>query len=59
MTNKQIQNLIDKYLAGETSPAEEKKLALELQQQQNLPEEWQADIISHRPSSSPCGSSHP
>lgn len=42
MTNKQIQNLIDKYLAGETSPAEEKKLALELQQHQNLPEEWQA-----------------
>lgn len=42
MTNKDIQNLIDKYLAGETSPAEEKKLALELQQQQNLPEEWQA-----------------
>ena len=42
MTNKDIQNLIDKYLAGETSPAEEKKLALELQQHQNLPEEWQA-----------------
>jgi hypothetical protein len=42
MTNKQIQILIDKYLAGETSPAEEKKLALELQQHQNLPEEWQA-----------------
>ncbi len=42
MTNKDIQNLIDKYLAGETSPAEEQKLALELQQHQDLPEDWQA-----------------
>ncbi len=42
MTNKDIQNLIDKYLAGETSPAEEQKLALELQQYQDLPEDWQA-----------------
>ena len=42
MTNKDIQNLIDKYLAGETSPAEEQKLALELQQYQYLPEDWQA-----------------
>ena len=42
MTNKDIQNLIDKYLAGETSPAEEQKLALELQQYQDLPEDWKA-----------------
>ena len=42
MTNKDIHNLIDKYLAGETSPAEEKKLALDLQQRQDLPEDWQA-----------------
>ena len=41
MTNKQIQHLIDTYLAGETTPAEEKKLALELQHHQDLPEEWQ------------------
>ena len=41
MTNKQIQHLIDTYLAGETTPAEEKKLALELQPHQDLPEEWQ------------------
>ena len=42
MTNKDIQNLIDKYLAGETSPAEERQLALALQQRQDLPEDWQA-----------------
>ena len=42
MTNKDIQNLIDKYLAGETSPAEERQLILALQQHQELPEEWQA-----------------
>ena len=42
MTNKQIQNLIDKYLAGETSPAEERQLTLALHQCQELPEEWQA-----------------
>ena len=42
MTNKQIQNLIDKYLAGETSPAEERQLTLALHQRQELPEEWQA-----------------
>ena len=42
MTNKEIQNLIDKYLAGETSPAEERQLALALQQRQDLPEDWQA-----------------
>ena len=42
MTNKDIQNLIDKYLAGETSPAEEQQLALALQQRQDLPDDWQA-----------------
>ena len=42
MTNKDIQQLIDKYLAGETSPAEEQMLALELQQRQDLPDDWQA-----------------
>ena len=42
MTNKDIQNLIDKYLAGETSPAEERQLTLTLHQHQELPEEWQA-----------------
>ena len=42
MTNNDIQNLIDKYLAGETSPAEEQLLALALQQRQDLPEDWQA-----------------
>lgn len=42
MTNKHIQNLVDRYLAGETSPAEEQQLALALQQRQDLPEDWQA-----------------
>ena len=42
MTNKQIQHLIDKYLASETSPAEERQLTLALHQHQELPEEWQA-----------------
>ena len=42
MTNKDIQHLIDKYLAGETSPAEELQLTSELQQQAELPAEWQA-----------------
>ena len=42
MTNKDIQKLIDKYLAGETSPAEEQRLALALSQHQNLPEEWES-----------------
>ena len=42
MTNKDIQKLIDNYLAGETSPAEEQMLALELQQRQDLPDDWQA-----------------
>ena len=41
MTNKEIQHLIDKYLAGETSPAEERRLAHELQRN-DVPTEWQA-----------------
>ena len=41
MTNKEIQQLINKYLEGETSPEEERLLAMELQGD-NLPEEWQA-----------------
>ena len=45
MTNKDIQQLIDKYLAGVTSPAEEQQLALELQQRQDLPDDWQAVSI--------------
>ena len=42
MTNKDIQKLIDKYLAGETSPAEESQLALAIHQCKDLSEEWQA-----------------
>ena len=42
MTNKDIQKLIDKYLAGETSPAEEQRLALALSLHQDLPEEWES-----------------
>ena len=41
MINKDIQKLIDKYLAGETSPAEEQTLAHELLRP-DIPEEWQA-----------------
>ena len=41
MTNKKIQQLINRYLEGESSPEEERQLALELQGD-NLPEEWQA-----------------
>ena len=41
MTNKDIQQLINKYLAGETSPEEEQQLAIELQQRHDQPEEWQ------------------
>ena len=41
MTNKEIQQLINKYLEGETSPEEERQLARELQGD-DLPEEWQA-----------------
>ena len=39
MTNKEIQQLINKYLEGETSLEEERQLARELQGD-NLPEEW-------------------
>ena len=41
MTNKDIQQLINKYLEGETSPEEERQLALELQGD-DLPDEWKA-----------------
>jgi len=41
MTNEKIQQLINRYLEGETSPEEERQLARELQGD-NLPEEWQA-----------------
>ena len=41
MTNKEIQQLINKYLEGETTPEEERQLALELQGD-DMPEEWQA-----------------
>jgi hypothetical protein len=39
MTNKEIQQLINKYLEGETSLEEERQLALELQGD-DMPEEW-------------------
>ncbi len=42
MTNKEIQQLIDKYLEGETTPAEEQQLARALQLCQELPADWQA-----------------
>ena len=41
MTNKDIQQLIDKYLEGNTSPQEEQTLAHELLRP-DIPEEWQA-----------------
>ena len=41
MTNKEIQQLINKYLEGETSPEEERQLVLALQGD-DMPEEWQA-----------------
>ena len=41
MTNIEIQQLINKYLEGETSPEEERQLALELQGD-DLPDEWKA-----------------
>ena len=41
MTNKEIQQLINKYMEGETSPEEERLLALALQGD-DMPEEWQA-----------------
>ena len=40
MTNKEIQQLINRYLEGETSPEEEYQLALALQGN-DIPEEWQ------------------
>ena len=42
MTDKDIQRLTDRYLAGATSPAEERRLALALRQRGELSEEWQA-----------------
>ena len=42
MTGKDIQQLTDRYLAGATSPAEERQLALALRQRGELSEEWQA-----------------
>ena len=42
MTDKDIQRLTDRYLAGETTPAEERQLALALRQRGKLSEEWQA-----------------
>ena len=42
MTDKDIQRLTDRYLAGATSPAEEHRLALALRQRGELSEEWQA-----------------
>lgn len=41
MTTKEIQQLIDRYLAAETSAEEERLLALELQRE-DIPEDWQA-----------------
>ena len=41
MKDKDIEQLINKYLEGETSPAEEQKLALELQRP-DIPEDWQS-----------------
>ena len=42
MTDKDIQRLTDRYRAGETTPAEERRLALALRQRGELSEEWQA-----------------
>ena len=42
MTNKEIQQLIDKYLEGETTPVEEQQLARALQLCHELPADWQA-----------------
>ena len=42
MTDKDIQQLTDRYLAGATTPAEERQLALALRQRDRLSEEWQA-----------------
>lgn len=42
MTDKDIQQLTDRYLAGATTPTEERRLALALRQRGKLSEEWQA-----------------
>ena len=42
MTDNDIQRLTDRYLAGATTPAEERRLALALRQRGELSEEWQA-----------------
>jgi hypothetical protein len=42
MTDKDIQRLTARYLAGATTPAEERRLALALRQRGELSEEWQA-----------------
>ena len=42
MTDKDIQRLTDRYLAGATTPTEERRLALALRQRGELSEEWQA-----------------
>jgi hypothetical protein len=42
MTDKDIRELTDRYLAGETTPTEERRLALALQQRGKLSEEWQS-----------------
>ena len=42
MTDKDIRELTDRYLAGVTTPAEERQLALALRQRGELSEEWQA-----------------
>ena len=42
MKDKDIQQLTDRYLAGTTTPAEERQLALALRQRGKLSEEWQA-----------------
>ena len=42
MKDKDIQQLTDRYLAGTTTPAEERQLALALRQRGELSEEWQA-----------------
>lgn len=41
MKDKDIEQLINKYLEGETSPEEEQELALELQRP-DIPQEWKA-----------------
>ena len=42
MTNKEIQQLIDKYLDGKTTPAEERQLARTLQLCHDKSNDWQA-----------------